>query len=58
MREYIDCIKPVCEREADGGINADTARLAVEAGCTVLVAGSAIFDKPDRAAAIAAIRGE
>ena len=58
VREYIDCIKPGCELEADGGINADTARLAVEAGCTVLVAGSAIFDKPDRAAAIAAIRGE
>ena len=58
VRGYIDCIKPGCELEADGGINADTARLAVEAGCTVLVAGSAIFDKPDRAAAIAAIRGE
>ena len=27
-------------------------------GCSVLVAGSAVFDKPDRAAAIAAIRGE
>ena len=58
VRGYIDCIKPGCELEADGGINADTARLAAEAGCTVLVAGSAIFDKPDRAAAIAAIRGE
>ena len=58
VRGYIDCIKPGCELEADGGINAETARLAVGAGCSVLVAGSAVFDKPDRAAAIAAIRGE
>ena len=58
VRGYIDCIKPGCELEADGGINAETARLAIGAGCSVLVAGSAVFDKPDRAAAIAAIRGE
>lgn len=58
VRGYIDCIKPSCELEADGGINAETARLAAAAGCSVLVAGSAVFDKPDRAAAIAAIRGE
>ena len=58
VRGYIDCIKPGCELEADGGINAETARLAAAAGCSVLVAGSAVFDKPDRAAAIAAIRGE
>ena len=58
VRGYIDCIKPGCELEADGGINAETARLAIGAGCSVLVAGSAVFDKPDRTAALAAIRGE
>ena len=58
VRGYIDCIKPGCELEADGGINADTAHLAAEAGCSVLVAGSAVFDKQDRAAAIAAIKGK
>ena len=31
--------------EVDGGINAETARLAVDAGANVLVAGSAIFGK-------------
>ncbi|MDH6672720.1 ribulose-phosphate 3-epimerase [Paenibacillus sp. LBL] len=42
--------------EVDGGITAETAPLVVEAGADVLVAGSAVFGKPDRAAAIANIR--
>ena len=33
-----------CEVEVDGGINHRTARLVVEAGADVLVAGSAVFD--------------
>ncbi|MCM3622688.1 ribulose-phosphate 3-epimerase [Brevibacillus borstelensis] len=45
------------EIEIDGGVNAETARLCEEAGATVLVAGSAVFNQADRAAAIAAIRG-
>ncbi|OCA85490.1 ribulose-phosphate 3-epimerase [Bacillus sp. FJAT-27225] len=45
------------EIEIDGGVNAETARLCVEAGATVLVAGSAIYNENDRAKAIAAIRG-
>ncbi|HWK41557.1 MAG TPA: ribulose-phosphate 3-epimerase [Croceibacterium sp.] len=45
--------------EVDGGINAETARLCVDAGADVLVAGSATFTGgPDRYAAnIAALRG-
>ena len=43
--------------EIDGGINAETAPRVVEAGATVLVAGSAIFGQPDYAKAIAALRG-
>lgn len=46
-----------CELSVDGGINADTAKLAVSAGADVLVAGSAVFGKTDRAAAIAALKG-
>jgi len=42
--------------EVDGGIAADTAPLVVEAGADVLVAGSAVFGREDRAAAIADIR--
>jgi ribulose-phosphate 3-epimerase len=41
--------------EVDGGIDADTAPSAAEAGADLLVAGSAIFGKPDPAAAYAAI---
>ncbi|GED70394.1 ribulose-phosphate 3-epimerase [Brevibacillus reuszeri] len=45
------------EIEIDGGVNAETARLCTEAGATVLVAGSAVFNQADRAQAIAAVRG-
>ena len=48
--------------EIDGGVETNNARRAVDAGATVLVAGSAIFGAPDPAAAareLAAIaRGE
>ncbi|KPQ34582.1 MAG: ribulose-phosphate 3-epimerase Rpe [Porphyrobacter sp. HL-46] len=45
--------------EVDGGVNAETARLCVEAGADVLVAGSATFKGgPDHYAAnIAALKG-
>jgi len=43
VRETIERLKPACDLEVDGGIDAATARLAVEAGANVLVAGSAIF---------------
>ena len=56
VRKYIDELNPICELEADGGIDAATAPLAVEAGCDVLVAGSAVFGRADRAEAIRAIR--
>jgi ribulose-phosphate 3-epimerase len=42
--------------EVDGGINAQTAALAAQAGANVLVAGSAVFGQADRQAAMAAIR--
>jgi len=42
--------------EVDGGITAETAPLVTAAGADVLVAGSAVFGKPDYAAAIAALR--
>ena len=46
-----------CLLQVDGGIDSTTAPLVTEAGANVLVAGSAVFGKPDRAAAIRAIRG-
>lgn len=42
--------------EVDGGITAATAPLVTSAGANVLVAGSAVFGAPDRAAAIAELR--
>ncbi|HEY4640259.1 MAG TPA: ribulose-phosphate 3-epimerase [Thermoanaerobaculia bacterium] len=44
------------EIEVDGGIDEKTAPLVVAAGARILVAGSAIFGKPDRNAAMEAIR--
>ena len=46
--------------EVDGGIDPDTARRAVDAGATVLVAGTAAFrgGAPQYAANIRALRGE
>ena len=45
-----------CELEVDGGVDPVTAKLCKAAGANVLVAGSAVFGKADRAAQIAAIR--
>jgi len=43
VRGMIDRVRPGCDLEVDGGIEAHTAPLAVEAGARVLVAGSAVF---------------
>ncbi|MEH7515014.1 ribulose-phosphate 3-epimerase [Gottfriedia acidiceleris] len=45
------------EIEIDGGVDEHTAKLCIEAGATVLVAGSAVYNKEDRKEAIAKIRG-
>jgi len=44
--------------EMDGGIKPDNAAQVRDAGCDMIVAASAIFGAADRAAAIAALRGE
>jgi len=44
--------------EVDGGVAPGTASAVVSAGARVLVAGSAVFSKPDYAAAIETIRQE
>ena len=56
-REYAQTIgKPDMDRVVDGGINAQTAPLAISAGANVLVAGSALFGAPDFAAAVKNLR--
>lgn len=56
IRGMIDVVNPACELEVDGGVDGVTAALVKKAGANVLVAGSAIFNKPDRAEAIRVIR--
>lgn len=48
---------PPLEIEVDGGINSETARIVERAGATMAVAGSAVYNTPDYAAAIRGIRG-
>ena len=43
VREMIERVKPECELELDGGIDATTAPLGVAAGANVLVAGTSVF---------------
>ena len=50
-------VAPDHDLEVDGGIDAETARLAVEAGANLLVAGSSVYGFKDGVAAgIAALR--
>lgn len=43
--------------QVDGGITPETAKICVEAGADILVAGSSVFQKPDYKLAIDALRG-
>lgn len=45
------------EIEIDGGVNSETAKLCMEAGANVLVAGSAIYNEENYAEAISLLRG-
>ena len=55
-RRVIDERGLPAEIEIDGGINAETGRVAAAAGADILVAGSAIFHADDPAAAARRIR--
>jgi ribulose-phosphate 3-epimerase len=61
MPEMIEKVKVLRPRfsgsiSVDGGINAETGRLAVRAGADILVAGSAIFGEKNRSQAIQSLR--
>ena len=47
VRQMIEQCKSGCDVEVDGGIDAETAPLAVAAGANVLVAGTAIFGESE-----------
>jgi ribulose-phosphate 3-epimerase len=63
MPEVLPKVRAVRQRlwpdqrlEIDGGINSETIRQAVDAGVDWFVVASAIFDQPDRKAAISQLR--
>lgn len=58
LRSMIDERGLSTEIEVDGGVNPETAKLCVQAGATVLVAGSAVFNAPDQKEMIRQLRGE
>ena len=51
VRQMIKQMKLECDVEVDGGIDAETAPLAVTMGANVLVAGTAIFGENEGVAA-------
>lgn len=56
LRALIDASGRDIALEVDGGVTPATAPAIVRAGADVLVAGTAVFGRPDYAAAIAALR--
>lgn len=56
VREMIDKSGHAIHLEVDGGVSPDNAGQLVRAGARVLVSGSKIFDRPNRAEAIATLR--
>ena len=53
IREWADANNPSLEISVDGGVNSETGRLCVDAGATVLVAGSSLFRLDDMAPTVA-----
>ena len=56
IRGFIEKENPTCELEVDGGVNEKTAAVCKQAGANVLVAGSAYFKAPDKAAFVKALK--
>ena len=56
IRDMLQTAGSPAEIQVDGGIGIKTAPLAVEAGATVLVAGSSVFGRPDPGQAVREIR--
>ena len=50
LRQMLDEVNPDCLLEVDGGVDAETCAVCKASGANVLVAGSAYFKAPDRAA--------
>jgi len=57
LREYADSRNPKLEISVDGGINRETGKRCVDAGATVLAAGSSLFGLGDMGREIAVWKG-
>ena len=56
LARRLDRVRPRPDLEVDGGINGETCREVVQAGASILVAGSAVFGASDPGAAVLAMR--
>ena len=56
-RDWREAHQATLHIEVDGGINAETAKLSIENGANILVAGTSIFRADDYAKAIRELRG-
>lgn len=56
LRRSIEARGLACDIEVDGGVNAETARLCVDAGATILVAGNSVFSAEDPKAMVRTLR--
>ena len=57
LRHEMERLGVIKDIEVDGGVSASNARILEEAGATILVAGSSVFNAEDPARAIEQIRG-
>ena len=58
VRQLLDLRRSGAALEVDGGITTETIRTAWEAGADTFVAGTAVFGKPDPAAAVRALKAQ
>jgi len=58
VRQLLDLRHSGAALEVDGGITMETIRVAWEAGADTFVAGTAVFGKPDPAAAVRALKAQ
>ena len=56
LRRMLDDVNPGCSIQVDGGVDAHTCTQCTESGADNLVAGSAFFKAPDKAAFVAALK--
>lgn len=57
-KKIVDSIGKPIDIEVDGGITVDNVKKVVDAGANVIVAGSTVFNAPDRAKVIKLLRGQ